>query len=77
MSALHIILPILLGSIIGYFTNSLAIKMLFRPHKAIFIGKHQLPFTPGIIPKNQKRPAFFVTAAPKSIEKIGITTKIV
>ena len=55
MSILHIILPILVGSVIGYCTNYIAIKMLFRPHKAVYIGKHQLPFTPGIIPKNQKR----------------------
>ena len=55
MSFVHIIMPIIIGSIIGYFTNYLAIKMLFRPHKPIYIGKFKLPFTPGIIPKNQKR----------------------
>ena len=55
MGVLHIIFPILVGGIIGYCTNYIAIKMLFRPHKAIYIGKHKLPFTPGIIPKNQKR----------------------
>ena len=55
MGLAHIVLPILVGAVIGYFTNSIAIKMLFRPHRAIYIGKHQLPFTPGIIPKNQKR----------------------
>ena len=52
---LHIILPILVGGVIGYFTNSIAIKMLFRPHRAYYIGKLHVPFTPGIIPKNQKR----------------------
>ena len=55
MGILHIILPILVGGIIGYCTNYIAIKMLFHPHKAVYIGKYQLPFTPGIIPKNQKR----------------------
>ena len=55
MRLLHIIFPILVGGVIGYCTNYIAIKMLFRPHKAIYIGKHKLPFTPGIIPKNQKR----------------------
>ena len=55
MGFLHIILPILVGGVIGYCTNYIAIKMMFHPHKAIYIGKHQLPFTPGIIPKNQKR----------------------
>ena len=55
MGILHIVLPILVGGIIGYCTNYIAIKMLFHPHKAVYIGKHKLPFTPGIIPKNQKR----------------------
>lgn len=44
-----------MGAIIGYFTNDLAIKMLFRPYRAIYIGKRQLPFTPGLIPRNQER----------------------
>ncbi len=29
--------------------------MLFRPYKAIYIGKRKLPFTPGLIPGNQER----------------------
>ncbi|HBS68687.1 MAG TPA: DUF445 domain-containing protein, partial [Cyanobacteria bacterium UBA11153] len=36
-------------------TNDIAIKMLFRPYKPIYIGKRQLPFTPGLIPHNQER----------------------
>ena len=55
MGLLHIIIPILVGGIIGYCTNYIAIKMLFRPHKALYIRNYKLPFTPGIIPKNQKR----------------------
>ncbi|MGL4879681.1 MAG: DUF445 domain-containing protein [Waterburya sp.] len=47
--------PPIAGSIIGYFTNDIAIKMLFRPYKAIYIGKRKLPFTPGLIPSNQER----------------------
>ena len=43
------------GAIIGYFTNDLAIKMLFRPYKPIYLGKRKLPFTPGLIPSNQER----------------------
>lgn len=42
-----------LGAIIGGYTNHLAIKMLFRPHRPIYIGKFQLPFTPGLIPKRR------------------------
>ena len=55
MPILKILLPIVLGGLIGYLTNDLAIRMLFHPRKAYFIGKWQLPFTPGIIPKNQGR----------------------
>lgn len=52
---LELTLPPILGGIIGYFTNDLAINMLFRPYKPIYIGKRQLPFTPGLIPHNQGR----------------------
>ncbi|NJO43440.1 MAG: DUF445 domain-containing protein [Cyanobacteria bacterium CRU_2_1] len=47
--------PPIVGGIIGYFTNDIAIKMLFRPYKAIYIGGRKLPFTPGLIPSNQER----------------------
>ena len=29
--------------------------MLFRPYRPIYVGKRQLPFTPGLIPRNQER----------------------
>ena len=45
--------PPIVGGIIGYFTNDIAIRMLFRPYRPIFIGQYQLPFTPGVIPRNQ------------------------
>ncbi len=44
-----------IGALIGYCTNYIAVKMLFRPLKPIMIGKYQLPFTPGIIPKGKNR----------------------
>lgn len=47
--------PPILGAIIGYFTNDIAIKMLFRPYRPLYIGKRRLPFTPGLIPANQER----------------------
>ena len=51
----EILVPPLVGGVIGYITNDIAIKMLFRPRKAKFIGKWQLPFTPGLIPKEKSR----------------------
>lgn len=49
------IIPILVGATIGYITNWLAIKMLFRPHyEKRLLGLH-IPFTPGLIPKERYR----------------------
>lgn len=45
----------MVGGVIGYFTNDLAIKMLFRPYRPIYIAGNRLPFTPGLIPSNQER----------------------
>jgi uncharacterized membrane protein YheB (UPF0754 family) len=42
-----------IGALIGGFTNHLAIKMLFRPHEAKYIGSWRVPFTPGLIPKRR------------------------
>ncbi|MDE5797103.1 MAG: DUF445 family protein [Muribaculaceae bacterium] len=55
MSALHFILAPVVGGVIGYITNALAIRMLFRPYTPkYFLGMH-IPFTPGIIPKEKGR----------------------
>ncbi|ADL50100.1 DUF445 domain-containing protein [Clostridium cellulovorans] len=45
----------LVGSIIGYITNWLAIKMLFRPHEEKRFLGIKVPFTPGLIPKERER----------------------
>ncbi|WP_260631195.1 DUF445 domain-containing protein [Bacillus sp. S/N-304-OC-R1] len=50
---LTILLMITIGAIIGGFTNFLAIKMLFRPYRTLYIGKWRVPFTPGLIPKRR------------------------
>ncbi|WP_298615902.1 DUF445 domain-containing protein [uncultured Thermosynechococcus sp.] len=50
-----LLVPPLAGGVIGYFTNDLAITMLFRPYRPIYVGGRQLPFTPGLIPRNQER----------------------
>ena len=52
---LSLLFSILMGAVIGYGTNTLAVGMLFRPFKPIYIGKWKLPFTPGLIPKEQRR----------------------
>lgn len=45
----------LTGGIIGYFTNWLAIKMMFRPHQPKYLFGIKIPFTPGLIPKERGR----------------------
>lgn len=50
-----LVMPPVLGGIIGYFTNDLAITMLFRPYRPVKIGQVRVPFTPGLIPRNQNR----------------------
>ncbi|MBQ8344458.1 MAG: DUF445 family protein [Clostridia bacterium] len=45
----------LVGAIIGYITNFIAVKMLFHPYNPIKIFGFTLPFTPGIIPKRKPK----------------------
>lgn len=49
------VLPPLIGAVIGYFTNLIAVKMLFFPHEEKRIFGHRVPFTPGAIPKGKAR----------------------
>ncbi|AEF82773.1 DUF445 domain-containing protein [Leadbettera azotonutricia] len=49
------IIPPLVGAIIGYVTNAIAIKMLFRPLKEVRILGIRLPFTPGILPRERHK----------------------
>ncbi|MEN9279596.1 MAG: DUF445 family protein [Gloeomargarita sp. DG_1_4_bins_134] len=53
--SLTLILPPVLGTVIGYCTNDIAIRMLFRPYRPLYIGRYRVPFTPGLIPSNQGR----------------------
>jgi hypothetical protein len=56
------LVPPLIGAVIGWVTNAIAIKMLFRPLEEIrlFGGKEpgrgiRVPFTPGILPRERKK----------------------
>lgn len=48
-----LIISPLSGAVIGYFTNWLAVKMLFRPYREKRLFGLKLPFTPGLIPKEK------------------------
>ncbi|MDR2259067.1 MAG: DUF445 family protein [Treponema sp.] len=47
--------PPLVGAVIGFITNVIAIKMLFRPLKEIRVFGIRLPFTPGILPRQRHK----------------------
>ena len=47
--------PPIVGAVIGYATNWIAIKMLFRPLRAKYLFGWRLPLTPGVIPRNRKQ----------------------
>ncbi|MGG1443610.1 DUF445 family protein [Brevibacillus laterosporus] len=50
-----LLLNVGIGSAIGGITNDLAIRMLFRPHREIKIGRFRVPFTPGLIPRRHQQ----------------------
>ena len=49
------LIPPVVGCFIGYITNVIAIKLLFRPLREIRILGVRLPFTPGILPRQRFR----------------------
>ena len=55
MIPLNYIFTPLIAAGIGYVTNDIAIRMLFRPHKAKHIFGRRVWFTPGVIPKEKGR----------------------
>ncbi|MBI5643456.1 MAG: DUF445 family protein [Deltaproteobacteria bacterium] len=59
----QLLLPPLAGAVIGWFTNYVAIKLLFRPHKPVHILGYRIQ---GVIPKRRKEIA---RSMAKAIEK--------
>lgn len=53
IAVLPFVLPPILGAVIGYVTNAIAIRMLFRPLRAYHVFGVRVPFTPGIIPRQR------------------------
>ena len=50
---LNWVLPLAWGGLIGYLTNALAIRMLFRPLTRKYLFGIPVPLTPGIIPRRR------------------------
>lgn len=55
MFPLHYLAGPVIGAVIGYCTNYIAVKMLFRPRRPVYLFGHKLPLTPGAIPKGKDR----------------------
>jgi uncharacterized membrane protein YheB (UPF0754 family) len=55
MHILPWILPPLLGAIIAFSTNWIAVVMLFRPHKEKRLFGWRIPFTPGLVPREKEK----------------------
>ncbi|HIX71573.1 MAG TPA: DUF445 family protein [Candidatus Anaerobutyricum stercoripullorum] len=63
----------LIGAVIGYATNWVAVKMLFRPRKEICVFGKRLPFTPGVIPRGKARLA---RAIGRAVEEQLLTAEV-
>jgi uncharacterized membrane protein YheB (UPF0754 family) len=68
------LIPPLVGAVIGYVTNAVAIKMLFRPlNPVFFFRRFRLPFTPGILPRQRHKLADSIGAM---VERELLTAEI-
>ena len=61
-SVLLFIAPPLIGAFIGYLTNRIAIRMLFRPLRPWYVFGIRVPMTPGVIPGKRKELAVNIGA---------------
>jgi uncharacterized membrane-anchored protein YjiN (DUF445 family) len=66
--------PSLGGAIIGFITNVIAIRMLFRPLKEIRVFGFRLPFTPGLLPRQRHKLADSIGAM---VERELLTPEII
>src|SRR5699024_2378058 len=51
---LQVIIMAITGALIGGLTNTIAIKMLFKPYHAKYLCGKRLPLTPGVIPMRRE-----------------------
>jgi hypothetical protein len=73
-TTLSFLIPPLAGAVIGFITNVIAIKMLFRPLREIRVFGFRLPFTPGILPRQRHKLAESIGAM---VERELLTPEII
>lgn len=66
--------PPLAGAVIGFITNVIAIRMLFRPLREIRVLGRRLPFTPGLLPRQRHKLADSIGAM---VERELLTPEII
>jgi uncharacterized membrane protein YheB (UPF0754 family) len=67
-------LPPVVGAVIGFITNVVAIRMLFRPLAEKRVFGVRIPFTPGILPKQRGKLAISIGSM---VERELITVEII
>ncbi len=74
----------LMGAVIGYITNDIAVRMMFRPHEEKRIFGKRVPLTPGMIPKERARLASAIRGvlddallSPEVIERTLLSERVI
>ncbi len=66
--------PLVVATLHGYGAAWLAVRMLFRPHQAIYLFGRQLPLTPGMLPKERVR---FINALSSAIAEKLLNIEVI
>jgi uncharacterized membrane protein YheB (UPF0754 family) len=66
--------PLLVATLHGYGAAWLAVRMLFRPHRALYLFGWQLPLTPGMLPKERER---FINALSNAIAERLLNIEVI
>ena len=72
MSIYQLLLPPLVGALIGYLTNRVAIWMLFHPYYEYHVLGVRVPFTPGLIPRKRQQ---IVESIANTVERELLTSR--
>lgn len=68
----QLVLPPLVGALIGYLTNRVAIWMLFHPYYEYRVLGVRVPFTPGLIPRRQQQ---IIESIAETVERELLTSR--